>query len=88
MKCVSLLCALLVLSAVECKKGPLVTDIVSCLVVQYVVCTTWILLILVQVYFDIEYDGEEFGRIEIGLFGKTVKKTVKNFVTLATGEVS
>ncbi len=38
-------------------------------------------------YFDIECDGEEFGRIEIGLFGKTVPKTVKNFVTLATGEV-
>ena len=40
-----------------------------------------------QVYFDIDYDGEGLGRIEIGLFGKTVPKTVKNFVTLATGEV-
>lgn len=39
-------------------------------------------------YFDIEYDGEELGRIEIGLFGKTVPKTVKNFATLATGEAS
>ena len=40
-----------------------------------------------QVYFEIEHDGKKMGRVEIGLFGKTVPKTVKNFVTLATGEV-
>ena len=39
-----------------------------------------------QVYFDIEIGGEAAGRIEIGLFGKTVPKTVGNFVALATGE--
>lgn len=38
-------------------------------------------------YFDIEQDGTDLGRVEIGLFGKTVPRTVKNFVTLATGEV-
>ena len=33
-------------------------------------------------YFDVECGGEEFGHIEIGLFRKTVPKTVKNFVSL------
>ena len=36
-----------------------------------------------QVWFDIEIGGEPIGRIEIGLFGKTVPKTVKNFAELA-----
>jgi peptidyl-prolyl cis-trans isomerase B (cyclophilin B) len=36
------------------------------------------------VFFDITIGGEPAGRIEIGLFGKTVPKTVKNFVGLAT----
>lgn len=36
------------------------------------------------VFFDITIAGEPAGRIEIGLFGKTVPKTVKNFVELAT----
>lgn len=30
---------------------------------------------------------EEIGRIVIGVFGRTVPKTVDNFVSLATGEV-
>ena len=29
--------------------------------------------------------GEDIGTIEIGLFGKTVPKTVENFYTLAAG---
>ena len=40
-----------------------------------------------QVFFDIEIGKEKAGRIEIAVFGKTVPKTAKNFVTLATGEV-
>merc|ERR1711892_964044 len=36
-----------------------------------------------KVWFDISIGGEEAGRIEIGLFGKTVPKTVGNFVELA-----
>merc|ERR1712055_800467 len=36
-----------------------------------------------KVWFDITIGGEAAGKIEIGLFGKTVPKTVKNFVELA-----
>ncbi|XP_013396524.1 peptidyl-prolyl cis-trans isomerase B isoform X3 [Lingula anatina] len=38
------------------------------------------------VFFDIEIGGEKAGRIEIGLFGDVVPKTVENFVQLATGQ--
>lgn len=38
-----------------------------------------------KVFFDIEIGGEKTGRIVMGLFGKTVPKTVKNFKTIAMG---
>ena len=41
-----------------------------------------------KVFFDMTIGGKEAGRIEIGLFGDVVPKTVKNFLALATGEVS
>ncbi|XP_039955128.1 peptidyl-prolyl cis-trans isomerase 5 [Bactrocera neohumeralis] len=36
-----------------------------------------------KVFFDITIGGEPAGRIEIGLFGKTVEKTARNFKELA-----
>jgi len=34
------------------------------------------------VYFDIDIDGTEAGRVEMGLYGSTVPKTVENFKQL------
>lgn len=40
-----------------------------------------------KVFFDVSIGGEAMGRIVIGLFGEDLPKTVKNFETLATGEM-
>jgi len=38
------------------------------------------------VFFDITIDGEDTGRIEMGLYGAVVPKTADNFKQLCTGE--
>ena len=38
----------------------------------------------ITVFFDITIGGAAAGRIEIGLFGDIVPRTVENFATLAT----
>uniref|UniRef100_A0A915HH57 Peptidyl-prolyl cis-trans isomerase n=1 Tax=Romanomermis culicivorax TaxID=13658 RepID=A0A915HH57_ROMCU len=38
-----------------------------------------------KVFFDVEIGGQAIGRIEIGLFGDVVPKTVENFYELAKG---
>merc|ERR1712137_1142951 len=43
-------------------------------------------LVTDKVLFEITIGGEAAGTIEVGLFGKTVPKTVENFYTLASGE--
>lgn len=39
-----------------------------------------------KVFFDITHGGESLGRIEIGLYGRTVPKTAENFRSLAAGD--
>lgn len=41
-----------------------------------------------RVFFDMSIDGNEVGRIVVGLYGNAVPKTVLNFETLARGDTT
>ena len=66
--------------------------------IYFVVCITGLFahissadsdtLVTSKAYLDISIGEEPKGRIMIGLFGKTVPKTVDNFKALASHEVS
>merc|ERR1712136_600807 len=61
-------------------------NLLSVLGVLLLTVTAWAKkgpLVSKKVFFDIEIGGEPAGTIVIGLFGKTVPKTVDNFVGLA-----
>ena len=38
-----------------------------------------------RIFFDIEVDGESWGRIELGLFGRLAPKAAENMAQLADG---
>lgn len=81
---IALLCLFVGTQCDDGKKGPKVTEKVSRnkSLFGYVTPNNKTIH-LIQVWFDITIGGEPAGRIEIGLFGKTVPLTVDNFVQLA-----
>ena len=58
---------------------------VYCHCQESLIFVSFLFLCCLQVFFDITIGGKSAGRVEIGLFGKTVPKTVENFKNLAVG---
>jgi hypothetical protein len=61
-----------------------VTALVIALLVVFVTCEDP--EVTEKVFFDITIDGKEAGRITLGLYGKVVPKTAKNFYELCVNK--
>ena len=61
--------------------------VLFCILLQLIAAEIDPATVTEKVYLDINFGNEYQGRIEIGLFGATAPKTVRNFVALATHEV-
>ena len=61
--------------------------ILLALLVAFAIAETTMAPVTHEVFFDVDIDGKDAGRITIGLFGTVVPETVHNFVDIAAGYV-